>query len=115
MKAMEAMRSGANAGMTVDDWVVFIGPEGGYQMIAGYEGSLDALAWDRGARRAWRMTRKDGELVVEGREGDRSCELCAPAPRPSVKQLVGQCAVYSVEKENRPGNPISEATRPVWI
>lgn len=96
MKAMEAMQSAANAGMTVDDWAVFIGPEGGYQMIAGYEGSLDALAWDRGARQAWRMTRRNGELLVEGKEGDRSCELVSPLPRPSVKLLVAQCAVYSV-------------------
>ncbi|MBE0656591.1 MAG: hypothetical protein IH602_02820 [Bryobacteraceae bacterium] len=96
MTAMEAMQSAASAGMTVDDWVVFIGPEGGYQMIAGYEGSLDALAWDRGARQAWRMTRRNGELLVEGKEGGRSCALCSPLPRPSVKLLVAQCAVYSV-------------------
>lgn len=93
---MDAMQSGAHAGMAVDDWVVFIGPEGGYQMIAGYEGSLDALAWDRGARQAWRVTRRDGGLLVEGREGGRRCEIRTPRPRPSVKQLLAQCAVYSV-------------------
>lgn len=96
MKALEAMQSAATAGMTVDDWVVFIGPEGGYQMIAGYEGSLDALSWDRGARQAWRMLRRDGEVVVEGRDGVERCALRTPVPRHGPKHLVQQAAVYSI-------------------
>jgi hypothetical protein len=95
-RLMEAMESGARAGMTVDDWVVFVGPEGGYQMIAGYEGSLESLAWERGARKAWRMLRRDAEVVVEGRDGAGRCEMRTPLPRTGVKHLVQQAAIYSI-------------------
>lgn len=93
---MEAMESGARAGITVDDWVVFVGPEGGYQMIAGYEGSLESLAWERGAKQSWRLLRRGGEVVVEGRDGAGRCEMRAPLPRPRVKHLVQQVALYSI-------------------
>lgn len=95
-RLMEAMESGVRAGMTVDDWVVFVGPEGGYQMIAGYEGSLESLAWQRGARQAWRMLRRDGEVAVVGRNGAERCELRTPLPRKGVKHLIQQVAVYSI-------------------
>lgn len=93
---MEAMQSGAQAGMAADDWVVFLGPEGGYQLIAGYEGSLESLVWVHGARRMWRMSRKDGELLVDGKEGSLSCQFRSPAPRRSVSQLVPHSAIYTV-------------------
>lgn len=93
---METMRAGMCSGAAVEDWVVFTGPEGGYQMIAGYEGTLDSLAWERGARQAWRMVRRDGEVFVEGREGMNRCEVRSPLPRSSVRNIVPHSAVYAV-------------------
>lgn len=95
-RLLEAMQSGAEAGMAVNDWVVFVGPEGGYQLIAGYEGSLDSLAWEHGAKRMWRLTRQDSELLVDGKQGLQSCQLRSPAPRRSVRELVAHSAVYGV-------------------
>lgn len=72
---IEAMRQALKAGQATEEWTVFRGPEGQLNLIAGECGSLESLAWTRGARSAWRVRKELGRIVVEAREGQRRLRL----------------------------------------
>jgi len=95
-KLMSVFQAGAAAGMSSGDWVVFVGPEGGYQMIAGYGGSLESLQWDKGATRAWSVSRRGSRLVVEGRTSTDRCLIENAAPMQQAKTVLGQVALYRI-------------------
>jgi hypothetical protein len=95
-KLMSVLQAGTEAGMSSGDWVVFVGPEGGYQMIAGYGGTLESLQWDKGATRAWSVGRRGSRLVVEGRTSTDRCRIESAAPNQQARTMVGQAALYRI-------------------
>jgi hypothetical protein len=95
-KLMDVLRTADDAGMASEDWVVFVGPQGGYQMIADYDGSLESLTWDKGATQSWRVTRRGGHLTVTGQNGHRVCELQREARSLDPRRLLPQSALYQV-------------------
>ncbi|MDX2180776.1 MAG: hypothetical protein SFV18_14355 [Bryobacteraceae bacterium] len=50
--------------------------------------SLDALRRERGADEAFRVSRKNGKLFVEGRSHDRACLLAGNRPADAVRALL---------------------------
>lgn len=92
---MEAALAAAGAGGSEDGWTVFIGPEGGWQMIAGAEMEPAALVWSRGARAVWRVRREGGRIRVEGWAGGQRCLLEAPAPHRAAATLVSEQRLYA--------------------
>ena len=95
-KMMEVMRAGCLAGLPGQDWVVFVGPEGGYQFIADYDGSLDSLRWDKGAVLAWRLGRRRNSLKVEGSSAAGGCVIEEQAPAMTARQILPRMALYRV-------------------
>ncbi|MBI5086645.1 MAG: hypothetical protein HZB13_18870 [Acidobacteria bacterium] len=93
---LETATDAVQAGVGTGDWAVFIGPEGGVQMIAGSESSLESLAWSRGARSAWRVSRQGARVRVEGAKGDRRCMLESAARDGVVRRLLGDVRLYEV-------------------
>lgn len=75
------------------DWTVFIGPEGGLQMVAGSVQSLAALAWTRGARSAWQVSHHPASVRVEGWHDGQRCLLETPKPAP---RLVADLRLYEL-------------------
>lgn len=92
---MEAALAAAGAGGSEEGWTVFIGPEGGWQMIAGAEMEPAALVWSRGARAVWRVRREGGRIRVEGWAGGQRCLLEAPAPHRAAATLVSEQRLYA--------------------
>lgn len=92
---MEAAQAAARAGGSEEGWTVFVGPEGGWQMIAGVEHDPAALAWARGAHAVWRVRRLAGRIRVEGWAGGHHCVLESPAPGQAVAGLVGNQRMYA--------------------
>ncbi len=95
-KLMDVLRTADDAGMASEDWVVFVGPQGGYQMIADYDGSLESLTWDKGATQAWRVTRRGGRLKVVGKALGGDCEIEGTARSQSFKWMLPHSALYQV-------------------
>jgi hypothetical protein len=91
---METFRDAAQAGLTTDDWTVFVTPEGGLQMIAGYEGSLESLTWSRGARTAWRATRRGSCIAVEAQGPSGRCLLEERLPGEQARSLLSDMRLY---------------------
>jgi hypothetical protein len=57
------------------EWSVLIGPQGAIHLIADSGWPLDSLAREHGAQAAYRITRRNGRVRVEARQGARNCVL----------------------------------------
>lgn len=95
-RLLETASSASVVGLAGSDWTVFIGPEGGVQMVAGAAESLESLVWTRGARSAWQILNRETSVRVEGRQGGQRCMLEAPKAGCRVDQLLGNVRLYEL-------------------
>lgn len=93
---LETAAGSVEAGLEPDEWTVFVGPEGGLQMIAGAQHTLPALAADRGAAAAWQITRRAGAVRVEGLAGSDRCMLESRPASATLRRLVSDVRLYEV-------------------
>lgn len=92
---MEAAQAAARAGGSEEGWTVFLGPEGGWQMIAGTAHEPAGLVWARGAQAVWRVWRAGARIRVEGWAGGERCVLESPAPGRAAQALLGEQRLYA--------------------
>lgn len=85
------------AGLQPSEMTIFIGPEGGIQMIAGSGWPLESLAWDRGAHMAYRVSQQNHTVTVVGRAGSRTCLFRTETPNGVARRLLSNQALYNVE------------------
>ncbi len=95
-KLLATATDSVECGLGSGDWTVFIGPEGGLQMIAGAEAGLASLEWSHGARSAWQVRRCGDRVRVEGRSGRERCLLEAPAGDGAARRLCNNTRMYEV-------------------
>jgi len=88
--AMDANRMGLDP----SDWTIFIGPEGGLELIAGLDNPLESLTWSRGARMAWQVRHEGGGVRVEGLTAGERCRLRQDSPRVTAGMLLGANRMY---------------------
>lgn len=93
---LETAAKSVEAGLDTGDWTVFIGPEGGLQLIAGSEHALDSLTADRGASAAWRISRQTGSVRVEGLAGTDHCVLESRPKTATLRRLVSDVRLYEL-------------------
>jgi hypothetical protein len=79
---LTAAESAATRGETCSEMTILIGQDGGIHMFAESDWPLDSLAFHHGARAAYRVSQRSGEVRVEGREAGRKCILTRTPPRP---------------------------------
>lgn len=84
------------SGCAGSDYTLFIGPEGGLQMVAGAAESLEALSWTRGATSAWQVLNRPDAVRVEGWEQGRRCILESPRPACRAARVLGDLRLYEL-------------------
>ncbi len=72
---LDAAESAASRGEDGSEMTILIGQDGGIHLFADSDWPLDSLAIHHGARSAYRVTRRNGSVRVEGREGRRMCVM----------------------------------------
>ena len=95
-KLLETATDSVECGLGGGDWTVFIGPEGGLQMIAGTSTGLASLEWSRGATAAWQVSRSGGRVRVEGQAGRERCLLESQAKDGTARRLLNDCRMYEL-------------------
>lgn len=95
-RLLETASCCANAGLPASDWTLFIGPEGGLQMVAGAAQSLESLVWSRGARSAWQVLHGESSVRVEGWQGGQHCILESPRPGSAATRLLANQRLYEL-------------------
>lgn len=87
IELLEAAECSLAAGSRFTDWTILVAPTGAVRMLAGSDWPLASLQADRGAGMAFRISRRQGRIRLEGRAGSRTClfETTRPdgAARPS--------------------------------
>lgn len=95
-RIFQTAEEAALAGLQPSEMTIFIGPEGGIQMIAGTEWSLESLAWARGAQMAYRVSQQNHTVTVVGRAGSETCLFRAETPNGAARRLLSNQALYTV-------------------
>jgi len=90
--AVEARHNGLDS----SDWTIFVGPEGGLEMIAGSDTPLDSLTWSRGARMSWQLRHGRDGIRVEGRSTVERCRLETEPPARAARLLLGSGRLYQL-------------------
>jgi hypothetical protein len=71
----EAAEKSAAAGISSSDYTILVGARGGIHMIANSDWSLGALQQEHGAQLAYRVSQANGRVMVDGRDGQRTCHM----------------------------------------
>lgn len=95
-KLLDTAAGSVEAGFEAGEWTVFVGPEGGIQMIAGAGQELAALTWDRGASAAWKVSRERGAVRVEGLSGSDRCMLESRPLNGIMHRVVSDLRLYEM-------------------
>ena len=89
--AEQAHRVGEPSSETI---TVLIGRSGAISMVMDSDWSLESLERDRGAREAYRISRRGERLIVEGRAGERACLLATGKPNGAARLLLPDVRRY---------------------
>jgi hypothetical protein len=85
---MDAASAAAAHGEHCSEMTVLIGGDGAIRLCADSDWPLDSLARERGARTAYRITRLEGSVRVEGLEGSRRCLLEERTPAHTARLML---------------------------
>ena len=67
---------------------ILIGVEGGVRLLADSDWPLDRLLAERGARTAYRVSERAGQVRLEGRTGSQACRLQTETPQSIARRLL---------------------------
>jgi hypothetical protein len=87
---LEAAESAAARGLSCSEWTVLVTQEGAIRMFADSDWPLDSLAGEHGARAAYRVSDRQGNLRVEARSGSRTCTIASTTQRRVARLLLGR-------------------------
>jgi hypothetical protein len=85
---LEAAVASGSVGFPTDSMTVLIGSEGGIHILANNDWPLGRIAEERGAQRAYRVTRANGRVSVNGMDGTSTCRLETESADSKLKQLL---------------------------
>ena len=91
LDAAESMRV---AGHTGDDWSILVGSQGAIHMVSGSDWPLEALRFQHGATQAYRVSQKDDQIQVEGKDGQRDIMIRSQAQNHVLKLLLPERRDY---------------------
>ena len=87
---LEAAESAAARGLACAEWTVLVTREGAIRMFADSDWPLDSLAGEHGARAAYRVSERHGNLKVEARSGSRTCTIESTPQNRVARLLLGR-------------------------
>jgi hypothetical protein len=79
---------------------VLVSGDGGIHLVANSDWSLESLQAHHGARMAYRVSQRQGRVLLEGRAGVRTCLFEAGKPDGAARLLLANTPAYAMA---RPG------------
>jgi hypothetical protein len=87
---LEAAETAASRGIACSEWTVLVTQEGAIRMFADSDWPLASLAGEHGARAAYRVSERHGNLKVEARSGSRTCTIESTTQNRVARLLLGR-------------------------
>lgn len=91
----EAARRASGSGSPDCDWAIVIGRQGEIRMLEAAGWTLSCLLVQQGAETAYRVTREDGRVRLEGRHGSETCLLRSESPAAAARHLFEHSVSHS--------------------
>lgn len=85
----ETASQASQSGSSDCDWAILIGAQGEIRMMDGAGWSLPGLLAHHGGATAYRVTREQGRVSLEGRQGSQTCLLRSESPSAAASHLLG--------------------------
>ncbi len=95
----EAAENSAAAGNTSPEYTILLGAPGGIHMIANSDWSLGRLQQEHGAQLAYRVSHVNGRVMVDGRDGQRTCHMEAMAVHKAAQFLLNAVPAFHATTE----------------
>jgi len=95
MKLMNAAESAAEAGNTPTDMAILISSQGSIRMVANSDWPLESLQAYHGSRTAYRVSKHNEKVRVDGRESGHTCSFESETPNVAARQILGGYPTYS--------------------
>ena len=87
-RIFEAAESAVQSGQEPSEVTILIGAEGGIRMIADSDWPLDSLQTFHAAQMAYRVSREQRSVRVQGRSGRQRCLFETARPNPAPRHLL---------------------------
>jgi len=95
---LEAAVASSGVGFpTSESMTVLIGAEGGIHLLPNNDWPLGRIAEERGAQRAYRVTRENGRVAVNGFDGTSTCRLETESTDARLKRMLRDRPQYLLE------------------
>lgn len=99
-RIFEAADSAAQSGQEPSEVTILIGADGGIRMIADSDWPLESLQTFHGAQRAYRVSREQRSVRVQGRAGRQTCLFETARPSAAAQQLALGVPQYVLQARN---------------
>ena len=96
VKLLSAAEHAMESGHVPTDMTILITPGGSIRMVADSDWSLDSLQSYHGASTAYRVSRQNEKVRVDGREGARTCRFESEDTQRAARFILGGIFNYSV-------------------
>ena len=97
VKLLGAAENAIESGHVPTDMTILISPQGGIHMVANSDWPLDSLQAYHGASTAYRVSRQNEKVRIDGREGARTCRFESEDTQLAARLILGsRVANYSV-------------------
>jgi hypothetical protein len=90
----EAAENSAAAGHPSAEYTILLGTPGGIHMIANSDWSLGQLQQTHGAALAYRVSRVNGKVMVDGSDGQRTCHMEATPANKAAQFLLNGASAW---------------------
>lgn len=95
VKLMKAAESAAEAGHSPTDMAILISAQGNIRMVANSDWPLESLQRYHGSRTAYRVSKQNDKVRVDGREAGRTCTFESEDPNTAARLILGGFPTYS--------------------
>jgi hypothetical protein len=93
MNLLQAAENARQAGPTPTDLTVLINSQGQIRMVVDSDWPLDSLQAHHGAATAYRVTHQPDKILIDGREGTRTCRFESEDPRRAARLILGNTRI----------------------
>lgn len=89
VKLLDAAENARQSGHGVSEMTILISAAGAIRMVANSDWPLDSLQAHHGAATAYRVTKDEEKLRIDGREGLRSCRFESADTHQTTRLILG--------------------------
>ena len=89
VKLLGAAENALESGHVPTDMTILISPHGGIHMVANSDWPLDSLQSYHGASTAYRVSRNNEKVRIDGREGNRTCRFESENTQLAARLILG--------------------------